>query len=263
MIRLQNYTAACAGKAGGGTIQERKMKTKIVLLILVLTGIVLFGCKSSPSNSNSGQITPSFDGFTPGTYSTLNDLDYQSNNHLIQYNRDGSITMFTYGNVQFRIMPMTASRSSRGALDRTPQEFDTLIKQYEAALAANPQDYDAYIRLAGLYIDRGNPGDADMAIRYSEQALTIRKDDADALYARGIAYNEKGDASSRAMALSDLEVVLQSSLQSMKGVYYVMGMIYYKDNKVDEAIEAFEKVKTLDPEFVDTDEILSVLYSRK
>jgi len=238
------------------------MKTKTALFVLVVTGIVLFGCASSPSGS-SGQINPSFDGFTPGGYTNSTTLEYQVNTFQPQYNRDGTITMFTVGRVQIKILPMTNTRrSSRGALSRTAEEFNTLIKQYEEQLAANPQDYDACIMLAGLYIDRGdNPGDADQAVKYSDRALAIRRNDADALYTRGIAYSEMGDRPSRAKALSDLEQVLRLNLQRMKGVYYVMGMIYYKDENIDKAIEAFEKVKTIDPAFVDVNEILEVLYS--
>jgi len=234
------------------------MKTKNLAFVLVLAGIVVCSCVSTQSGS-SGQIKPSFDGFTPGEYP--NTVIYQYDSKAIQptYNKDGSITVLTTGNVQVKILPMTNTKG-RGALNRSTEEFDKLIKQYESTLTANPKDYDACIMLAGLYIDRGKEGDADKAVKYSDQALAIRKDDADALYVRGIAYNEKGD---NAKALNDLEVVLKTNLQSMKGVYYLMGIIYYKDGKIDEAITAFEKVKTIDPEFVDTDEVLDVLYNKK
>jgi len=237
------------------------MRTKIVLLVLTVTGIAFWGCASSQSGS-SGQIKPSLDGYTPGEYPTTVVYEYDAKGFQPTYNKDGSITVMTTGNLQIKILPMT-NTTGRGALNRSTDEFDKLIKQYESSLTANPQDYDACIMLAGLYIDRGKEGDADKAVKYSDQALTIRKNDADALYVRGIAYNEKNDSSSRSKALNDLEVVLKTNLQSMKGVYYVMGMIYYKDGKTDEAITAFEKVKTIDPEFVDTDEILEVLYKKK
>jgi len=237
------------------------MKTKIALFVLVLTGIVILGCASSQSGS-SGQIKPSLDGFTPGENPPAVAYQYKSKAGKPTYNRDGSITVMTTGNFQIKILPFTNTRG-RGALNRSPEEFERIRKQYEANLAANPQDYDACIMLAGLYIDRGKEGDADIAVKYSDQALAIRKNDADALYVRGIAFNEKGDSASRAKAINDLEVVLKSNLQSMKGVYYLMGMIYYKEGKIDEAITAFEKVKTIDPEFVDTNEVLEELYKKK
>ena len=102
------------------------MKTKIVVCVLVVTGIVLFGCASQ--SGSSGQITPSFDGFTPGEPAPTS-LEYGGNAFQPQYNRDGSITVFTVGNVQIKILPMTNSRGSRGALTRTTDEFNTLIRQ--------------------------------------------------------------------------------------------------------------------------------------
>jgi tetratricopeptide (TPR) repeat protein len=231
------------------------MRTKIVLFVLITAGIVLYGCAGTPK----AQVTPSFEGFTPGGTTTYAVLEFDASSLQPQNNPDGSITVFSKGNFQFKIMPMTRG-DSRGALSRTNSEFDALIKQNEAKLAANPQDYDACIVLAGLYIDRGRDGDADLAVKYSDMALAIRQDDAEALYARGLAFNKKGDSSK---ALGDLEAVLKTNIQSMKGVYYLMGMINYKDGKIDEAIEAFEKVKAIDPKFVDTDEILEVLYQKK
>jgi len=232
------------------------MKIKIVLFVLAVTAFAVCGCAGS-----SGQIKPSFDGFTPEEY-PINAADgYNSKVVKPTYNRDGTITVMTTGNFQIKILPMTNTRG-RGPLNRSSEEYNRLIKQYEANLAADPQDYDACIMLAGLYIDRSKEGDADLAVKYSSQALAIRKDDADALYVRGIAYNEKGDSSSRSKALSDLKVVLQTNVQSMKGVYYLMGMIYYKDEKIEDAITAFEKVKAIDPEFVDTGEILEALYKK-
>jgi len=237
------------------------MKTKVLLFVLVVTGITVCGCASSGSGG-SGQIVPGFDGYTPVETTTY---EYETKAFQPAYNPiDGSVTVFTGKNFQIKISAMTKTGiRGRGALNPSTEESDKLIKQYETNLAANPQDYDSYIMLAGLYIDRGGEGDADKAVKYSNQALTIRKNDADALYIRGIAYSEKGDKPSRDMALKDLEVVLKTNLQSMKGVYYVMGMIYYKDGKIDEAITAFEKVKTIDPGFVDTNDILEALYKKK
>jgi tetratricopeptide (TPR) repeat protein len=238
------------------------MKTKILLLVSVAAGIAVFGCASTGS---SGQIKTNLDGFTPGEKPTTLVYEYDAKTQPT-YNKDGSITVLTTKNVQIRILPMTNTRG-RGALNRSTEEFDKLIRQYEAEIKTNPQNYDTYIMLAGLYIDRGKPGDADMAVKYGDQALAVSKDNAaalaNALYVRAIAYSEKDDKASRAKALEDLEQVLKTNLQSMKGAYYIMGMIYYKEEKIDEAITAFEKVKNMDPEFVDTNEILDVLYSKK
>jgi tetratricopeptide (TPR) repeat protein len=226
-----------------------------VFLVLVATGMILSGC----AGTGKAQINPGFDGLTPGGagYAVP---EFEEGSMQPQYDPDGSITLFSKGSIRFRIMPMTANGNTRGALPGPNGELDTLIKRYEADLAANPRDFDACIMLAGLYIDRGRDGDADLAVRYCNTALAVRRDDAEALYARGLAYNARGDSSP---ALVDLVAVLRTNIQSMKGVYYIMGMIYYKDGKIDEAIESFEKVETIDPEFVDIDEILELLYQMK
>ena len=230
---------------------------KTTLFVLIGVGIVLFGCTGTPSTVDRlGNARPNLqetpDGaVTPGVMV----MEFDSNSFSPRYNPDGTITMFTFNNVRVTILPMTDGRT-RGALNRTTQEFDTLITRYTAAIRSNPQDYDSLIMLAGLYIDRGLPGDAELAVRYSDQALAISRDNPEALYARALAYREKGD---NASALSDLETILMTNIQSMKGVYYVMGMIYYKEGRAEEALSAFEKVKAIDPNFVDIDEILEFL----
>jgi tetratricopeptide (TPR) repeat protein len=231
------------------------LKTKLVFFLVIIAGIIFYGCVSVRKT----QITPYFKDIIPGENTGYQVPEFEAGSMRTQYNPDGTITLFSKGSFHFRIMPMT-DNNMRGALSRTNGEFDTLIKRYETDLAANPQDFDACIMLTGLYIDRGRAGDADLALKYSNMALSIRQDDAEALYARGLAYNKKGDSS---LALGDLVTVLRTNIQSMKGVYYIMGTIYYKEGKTDEAIEAFEKVKTIDPEFVDTNEILEMLYKKK
>jgi tetratricopeptide (TPR) repeat protein len=157
------------------------------------------------------------------------------------------------------MLPMTDGRT-KGALNQNTEEFDELIAKYEGDLETNPRDYDTNIMLAGLYIDRNKPGDADQAIKYSNMALEIRQNDPQALYARGLSYKEAGENDK---ALSDLQAVLKSEIQSTKGVYYTMGTIYMKQKKPDNAIDAFEKVAALDPEFANIQEILEVLYQQK
>jgi tetratricopeptide (TPR) repeat protein len=229
---------------------------------LAAAGIILAACASGApvAPDGFGNIQPVIQSYDEAGKPRLDIMILQSESSLNpEINPDGSLTLFNFKNFQIKIMPMTVPRS-RGALDRTTEEFDNLIAQYTGTVKANPQDYDAYIMLAGLYIDRGGPGDGELAVEYSTKALEISQNNPQALYARGLGYSKLGDSSS---ALNDLETVLKTNLQSMKGVYYVMGMIYYKDGKIDEAIEVFEKVRTLDPGFVDTDEVLEQLYNLK
>jgi cytochrome c-type biogenesis protein CcmH/NrfG len=247
-------------------IVEATMKN-IIIFVLIGVGIILSGCKGTPTAVDSfGNTQPNLQVTTVGVeIPGITVPEYDSNAFGPRYNQDGSITMLTFNNVRVSIMPMTDTRT-RGALNRTTDEFDAMIATYSGTVQSNPQDYDSCIMLAGLYIDRGLQGDpskgilsdAELAVQYSNQALAISKDNPEALYTRGLAYSEQGD---NVNALKDLETVLRSNIQSMKGVYYVMGMIHFKEGKTEEAISAFEKVKTIDPDFVDIDEILEHLYN--
>jgi tetratricopeptide (TPR) repeat protein len=237
--------------------EETEMKMKSVFL--ALTAVIVFaGCTGTPATVDRyGNMQPSFQDY-PTTSFNSTVMDYQSKTFMPQVNPDGSMTLFSVNNLQVKMMPMTDGRT-KGALNPST-ELDDLIAKYEGDLKANPQDYDINIMLAGLYIDRDKPGDADKAITYSNMALEIRQDDPQALYARGLSYKEKGENDK---ALSDLRAVLRLNLQSVKGVYYIMGTIYTKEKKLDDAIGAFEKVAALDPDFADTQAILEVLYQQK
>ena len=233
------------------------MKTAITILAL-LAAAALVGCTGTPANvDRHGNMQPEIKALSTTENSTI--VEYEDKAFIPQLNQDGSMTIMTFNKFQVKMMPMTDSRP-KGALNRSTEEFDQETAKYKAALLANPQDYDACIMLAGLFIDRGSPGDANEAIKYSDMALTISRDDPQALFARGLSYSEAGENDK---ALNDLQTVMTLNVQSTKGAYYVMGMIYYKENKTDEAIDAFEKVAALDPGFVDTNEILEVLYKRK
>jgi tetratricopeptide (TPR) repeat protein len=195
------------------------MKTNFTLFSLLTVGLVLSACTGNPASvDRHGNIEPTFQNFTPGKMpSDEIATDSESKAYLPQYNSDGSITIFSINGFNVKIFPMTDGRR-RGNSDKTVYEFDDLIEKYRAALQANPQDYEACIMLAGLYVDRGKPGDADLAVQYSDRALAISKNDLQTLYVlRGMAYAKQGD---NPKALADLEAVLKMDVQSMNVVYY-------------------------------------------
>ena len=229
-----------------------------ITIFALLAAIILAGCTGTPVVTDShGNILPEIKVVPAPDKSVL--AEYQTKPHVPQVNPDGSVTVFKFKGFPVKMMPMTDSRP-KGAI-RPDEEIAVLIAQYEAALKANPKDFEACIMLAGLYIDRNAAGDADQAIRYSTMALSLNGDDPNALYARSLAYIEKGGNSER--ALNDLQNVLKLNVQSVKGVYYLMGGIYARDKKIDQAIDAFERVAALDPNFIDTKEILESLYKQK
>jgi tetratricopeptide (TPR) repeat protein len=230
------------------------MKTKLTFIILAT--MVIFPCFASPSDDYDQINNLLLPGEIPVTTTLMPIHDKDA--FLPQGNPDGSLTIFKKNNFQVRIMPMTFS-GVRSASEKSTEEFNESIKQYEENIKTNPSDYDACIMLASLYIERGADGDADLAINHSSRALTLQKDDPHAFYLRGLAYHAKGDAPSRIKALDDFEQVLKTDIPDMQGIYYVMGMIYYREDNINKAIETFEKVTAIDPDFADVKEILEML----
>ena len=235
------------------------MKIKSLFIALTGTGLLLFGCAGSPESIDRfGDTLPVLDGTALNTPTSGAESWEEIDSSMFQptYNRDGSITVLSNRNFQIRIMPMTDS-ITRGTLNRTTEEFDIMIARYERILHVNQNDYEACIILAGLHIDRSLPGDAEKAVEFSNRALAINQNDLQALYARGIAHSESGN---NEQALRDLTAVLRINIQSMKGIYYVMGMIHFKEGNLDKSLQAFEAVKAIDPEFVDIEEVLEELH---
>jgi tetratricopeptide (TPR) repeat protein len=94
--------------------------------------------------------------------------------------------------------------------------------------------------------------DFNAMISENTKRIEANPKDNDARIMRGLAYYKNGEYTK---AIEDLQTVSEMN-KGMEGVYYAMGKSYYEIGKKDKAIEAFEKVKTIDPEFADINEIL-------
>jgi tetratricopeptide (TPR) repeat protein len=136
------------------------------------------------------------------------------------------VWIFVYGsNSHIKFPQMTSQQRQLGnAADGTADDFNAMISDYTNKIEANPNDHDARI-MRGL-------------ARYS------------------LAYYTNGEYKD---ALEDLQAVSEMNPQGMEGVYYALGNIYYQIGKDEKAIEAFEKVKTINPEFADVNEVLKNL----
>jgi len=244
-----------------------------VIVIFTLAAVAaLVGCGGTPATvSSQGDLPPVMKEYKPAEHNSTV-TEFGNKDFLPAVQPDGSVIISRNERVNIRIMPMTDGRT-KGAV-RPDEEINELIRQNEAILRADPRNFDACIMLAGLYIDRNRPGDAANAIRYSNMALEINKDDPQAMFARGVGHTEAGD---NQRALNDFQAAVRLNIQSAKSANYMMGMIYSREweqlrtanrpaeaaAKLEAAIEAFEMVLALDPKFIDTAEILQVLYGRR
>jgi len=117
--------------------------------------------------------------------------------------------------------PRLTTGQKRNAADVTNEDFNAMISDYTKKIEANPKDNNARIM-------------------------------------RGLLYFKNGEYVN---ALKDLQAVSEMNPRGMEGVYYAMGKSYYEIGENDKAIEAFEKIKAINPEFADVNEILTLLKS--
>ena len=229
------------------------MKKNITILFGLL--LVLIGCVSAPSADDS------LSNWLPSRGST---------DFLPYVNGIGSVTLFKINDLQITV----STSGSKGSLRKDDEEIAARITQYQAVLAKKPNDYETCIMLAGLYADRGYAGDANEAIKYCNMALALDNNNSHALFTRSIGYLNNNEFNK---AIDDLNALMKINLQSVKGAYYLMGIIYCREEeqlrksnnfteaalKLDAAIEAFQNVELFDPNFAGINEFIHELLKRK
>jgi hypothetical protein len=117
------------------------------------------------------------------------------------------------------------------------------------------------------YIRKGNElfhnGNFEEAIHYYEEALKEEPDNPKILYRLGVSYlNANVDKS---LAVPYLEKLIKIEQQNLKG-WYMLGRAYQFAYEFDQAIQAFQKYKELDPElneFPDVDLQIQYCYNAK
>jgi superkiller protein 3 len=115
---------------------------------------------------------------------------------------------------------------------------------FDEALKYNPKNAAAYFGLAEVFSADSNDGDA---IKSFEAALTNDKDLTEIYVPLGILYYQQGE-------IAKAETMLTKALASPgsdgdPSLQYFIGLIRYSQGKDQEALTAFTKAKTFDPQY--------------
>lgn len=130
---------------------------------------------------------------------------------------------------------------SHDLLDDVPNA----IREYEQAAQAGGEALMPRLRLASLYVSVES---FDAAISILKKILQVSPDDKDARLLLATAYMSAGQKEN---AFKEVEQVLKKISFSdplAPAVYFLLGKLYYSVNKVDKAIEQFEKIFELKPD---------------
>jgi tetratricopeptide (TPR) repeat protein len=132
------------------------------------------------------------------------------------------------------------SDHSQGLRYEAKGEHDSAITSFSKAIAAEPNNSDAYLNRAGSYSAKG---DHDHAIADYTKAIEIEPSDAAVYRKRADAYRVKGALDN---AITDYSKAIELDPRRALA-YYLRGLAYTTNNNSDRAIADFTKAIEINP----------------
>jgi tetratricopeptide (TPR) repeat protein len=114
--------------------------------------------------------------------------------------------------------------------------------RFQAAVEMDPTLAAAYTGLASLNLEDGN---YDEALAIADQLLAVDPGNAEGLGIRYEAYRRMGDEAAATAALDELQA---ADPERIVDAYYQQGILLFNDGAAQEAVAAFERVLSADPE---------------
>jgi len=154
--------------------------------------------------------------------------------------------------------------------------FDWAVNCYERAQALEPTNPFILVQLGGVYLTQANlllgtpeaTSNLQKAEDYIKKALELKPDYAQAHFQMALVYETQGK---REEAISTLEGLKRAApfwwiaydpMQDV-GLAFQLGVLYYRDEKYDEAQEEFERAVALSPNYSNARYFLGLIYDRK
>lgn len=133
-----------------------------------------------------------------------------------------------------------------GKKDNTPRtETEKVIYMAEQAVAANPNDANARIKLAAAYLDAGKTGSA---VREAEIAKRLDPGDPDVNYILGLVYKKQGDYKKAAAALEKAAKTKGKLADFYMAAWYELAKTYMESKDYKKAVKAYDKALGYNPE---------------
>ncbi len=167
-----------------------------------------------------------------------------------------------------------ANWNVRGFLYRSligiPEAGELALESYRRAIELEPASPFPYGEIGRTYIlmaqdFRGKQmvdkekESLSLAIENLENALKLKPDYAQAHYLIAVAYDQQGREEE---AIARLEEIKETNLQDV-GIFFQLGMLYWRKEKLDEAQREFEEVIKLNPDYSNARYMLGLVYDKK
>ena len=129
-------------------------------------------------------------------------------------------------------------------------DLDEAIWRFSQVLSVQPRSADTYSSRGLAYLERGRPGDANLAVADLTRAADFAPPTASHYYNRAVAYLDRGQPGDLGRALNDLDRALDLDSQSASA-YVNRAAVYLERGEpgdLDLAFEDLEKAIELQPE---------------
>ena len=129
-------------------------------------------------------------------------------------------------------------------------DLDEAIWRFSQVLSVQPRSADTYSSRGLAYLERGRPGDDDLAVADLTRAADLAPPTASHYYNRAVAYLDRGQPGDLDRALSDLDRALDLDSESASA-YVNRAAVYLERGEpgdLDLAFEDLEKAIELQPE---------------
>ena len=129
-------------------------------------------------------------------------------------------------------------------------DLDEAIWRFSQVLSVQPRSADTYSSRGLAYLERGRPGDANLAVADLTRAADLAPPAASHHYNRAVAYLERGQPGDLARALSDLDRALDLDSESASA-YVNRAAVYLErgeDGDLELAFDDLEKAIGLQPD---------------
>ena len=129
-------------------------------------------------------------------------------------------------------------------------DLDEAIWRFSQVLSVQPRSADTYSSRGLAYLERGRPGDANLAVADLTRAADLAPPTASHYYNRAVAYLDRGQPGDLARALNDLDRALDLDSESASA-YVNRAAVYLERGEpgdLDLAFEDLEKAIELQPE---------------
>ena len=129
-------------------------------------------------------------------------------------------------------------------------DLDEAIWRFTQVLTVQPRSPGTYSSRGLAYLERGRPGDADLAIADLNRAADLAGPTASHYYNRAVAYLDRGQPGDLARALSDLERAIAAEPDSAKSLVNRAAVYLQRGDPgdVDLALDDVERAIELQPD---------------